>query len=208
MVRQYMRHAQLPRALRTKISLYFELRFPSKRSFDEDGIMAEVSHPLREEIALHKCKQVLSALQVVDSSVKGLEGAISQRLERVVFVAGDYIIRAGEETEGMYFVSGGHVEVIAEDGTIIKTLTSNAFFGEMALLDPEGRAAADVRVKTFCEGYKLSKSAFEKITHSYPTFKEYLESAKKLRVKAEVQMREKSKRKGGKGGATKRGPKL
>ena len=41
----------------------------------------------------------------------GLAGAISQQLERVVYVAGDHIIRQGEESEGMYFVSSGCVEV-------------------------------------------------------------------------------------------------
>ncbi len=32
MVRQYMRHSQLPRPLRSKLMEYFELRYPSKRA--------------------------------------------------------------------------------------------------------------------------------------------------------------------------------
>ena len=35
MVNQYMRHSQLPKPLRLKLRTYFELCFPSKRSFDE-----------------------------------------------------------------------------------------------------------------------------------------------------------------------------
>jgi len=187
MVHQYMRHSQLPRPLRAKLMDYFELRYPSKRSFDEVGILQSISHPLREEIALHMCQVVLSALQVVDSAASpGLEGAISTNLERVVYVANDYIIRLGEETEGMYFIERGLVEVIGESGTLIKTLTSNGFFGEMALLDPTGRAVASVRVATYCEGYRLSIAAYERLVHSHPAFKEYLESARKLRLKAEA----------------------
>ena len=108
----------------------------------------------------------------MDNSVPGLAGAISQQLERVVFVAGDYIIRSGEESEGMYFVSSGLVEVVGSEGEVIKHLGASAFFGEMALLNPEGRAVASVRVKTFCEGYRLSVESYDKIVGSYPSFRE------------------------------------
>jgi len=37
MVNQYMRHSQLPKPLRAKLRTYFELCFPSKRSFDAPG---------------------------------------------------------------------------------------------------------------------------------------------------------------------------
>ena len=183
MVNQYMRHSQLPRALRGKLRTYFELVFPSKRSFDEDGILSQISTPLRQEISLHKCRAVLSILQVLDTTTPGLAGAISQQLERVVYVGGDYIIRAGEEAEGMYFVSSGVVEVVSPSGDVIANLGASSFFGEMAMLNPDGRSVASVRVKTYCEGYRLSVESFEKVHFSYPSFKEYLESAAKLRLK-------------------------
>jgi len=184
MVQQYMKHVRLPRTLRNKLMAYFELRFPSKRSFDELGIMSEISTPMRQEIALHKCHTVLSTLQVLHAGVPGLAGAISQQLERVVFVAGDHIVRSGEESSGMYFISSGLVVVVGSKGEEIKTLGASSFFGEMALLNPEGRSVASIIVKTYCEGYRLSVESYDKIVFSYPTFKEYLESAAKLRLKA------------------------
>ena len=182
MVQQYMKHVRLPREMRAKLMQYFELRFPSRRSFDEQRIMSEISTPMRQEIALHKCHAVLSTLQVLQHGVPGLAGAISQQLERVVYVAGDHIIRAGEESHGMYFVSSGLVEVIGERGDVIKTLGASSFFGEMALLNPEGRSVASVVVKTYCEGYRLSVESYDKIVYSYPSFREYLESAARLRL--------------------------
>ena len=186
MVNQYMVHSQLPRELRAKLRTYYHLVFPSKRSFDEDSILTEVSRPLRQEVCMHKCRSVLAALQLLDDgkSEKGLPGAISQRLERVVFVTGDYIIREGEETEGLFFVSSGLVELFTSAGgeQILTTLGAGSMFGEMALLSQTGRAVASVRVKTFCEGYHLSKASFNTVIHTYPSFKDYLESIARLRL--------------------------
>lgn len=55
-VNSYMRHTNLPRSIRAKIRTYYDICYPSKRSFDEAKILAEVSKPLRQEISLHKCQ--------------------------------------------------------------------------------------------------------------------------------------------------------
>ena len=66
MVNQYMRHAQLPRNLRIKLRTYYELRFPGGRAFDEHKILSELSSPLTQEVRMHKCRQVLSALNIIE----------------------------------------------------------------------------------------------------------------------------------------------
>lgn len=207
-INQYMHHSELPRETRLKLRTYFQLCYPSKRLFDERSILTELSRPLQQEVCLHKCRSVLAALQLLDSNNKehdgdaGLPGAISQALERVVFVSGDYIIREGEETLGLYFVSQGVVELFkhASGDRVITTLGAGALFGEMSLLSQSGRAVATVRVKTFCEGFHLSKDSFNCIDKVYPSFKEYLESVAKLRL-------QKTSKKGG-GKAAKQGDDL
>ena len=118
--------------------------------------MLELSRPLREEVSLHKCQDVLRKLHVVQGSEPGLSSAVSRVLERIAFVCGDFIIRAGEEAEAMYFVMQGEVEVLSaprrlDDGTTdessvtrITKLASGSFFGEMALLSSAGRSVASI----------------------------------------------------------------
>ena len=197
MVNEYIRHVRLPKKLQAQLRSYYELWFPSKRSFDEDHILGELSKPLRERMALHKCRTVLQALQLVTAGneldpssqfkkdVGSLPEAISLNLERVVYVAGDFVIREGEEPEGMFFVSDGNAEVVRQpDDTVITTLGKGSFFGEMALLEPNGHATASVRVRDHLDGYCLSRAAFEKLVHDYPSFREYLQSVAKLRMQA------------------------
>jgi CRP-like cAMP-binding protein len=195
MVNHYMQHSQLPRELRAKLRTYYQLCYPQRRAFDEDGILGEVSRPLKQEVCLHKCRSVLAALQLLDagergSGVEGLPGAISMELQRVVFVTGDYIIREGEETEGLFFVSSGLVELLnsADPNAPITTLGAGSMFGEMALLSQTGRATATVRVQTFCEGYHLSKTSFNKLIYVYPSFKEYLQSVARLRLQKNTKL--------------------
>ena len=57
-----MRHTRLPRNLRAKMRKYYEIFYPSKRSFDEQFILGEISRPLRQAISVHKCKGVLDGL--------------------------------------------------------------------------------------------------------------------------------------------------
>ena len=62
--------------------------------------------------------------------------------------------------------------MVGKDEAVIATLGASSFFGEMALLNPEGRAVASVRVKTYCEGYRLSVESYDKLVFSYPSFRE------------------------------------
>eukprot|EP00004_Rigifila_ramosa_P004308 TRINITY_DN1470_c0_g1_i8.p1 TRINITY_DN1470_c0_g1~~TRINITY_DN1470_c0_g1_i8.p1 ORF type:complete len:124 (-),score=17.84 TRINITY_DN1470_c0_g1_i8:20-391(-) len=67
----------------------------------------------------------------------------------------------------MFFVNAGAVEIIAENGEKIRSVGVGGFFGEMALVFEEPRAASGV-ARTFCELSVLEKSAFDLIMKQYP----------------------------------------
>ena len=184
MVNQYMRHAMLPRGLRTKLRTYHQLRFPGHRAFDEDKILSELSAPLMHEVRMQKCRNVLTALNIIEKDDSQVAYYLCDKLTRVVFVAGDYIIREGQEAAGMYFISSGLVEVVSKrtGKTAITTLGSSSFFGEMALLNPTGEATASVVVRTYLEGYLLTKADYAWLERHHPIFREYLQSAARLRL--------------------------
>ena len=79
--------------------------------------VALTSPPLPPSDALARCRY--PRLQVLQHGADALAGAISTQLERVVFVEGDHIVRAGEESTGMYFISSGAVEIIGTNGQVL-----------------------------------------------------------------------------------------
>ena len=52
----------------------------------------------------------------------------------------------------------------------------------MALLNPMGEATASVVVRTYLEGYLLTKASFTTLERHHPVFREYIESAARLRL--------------------------
>jgi len=82
-------------------------------------------------------------------------------LER--FSAGEDVVREGEPGDRLYVVGRGRVEVVVPAGTgeeVVNTLTDGDFFGEIALLADQPRAAT-VRTAAQSELYSLARADFE-----------------------------------------------
>ncbi len=88
------------------------------------------------------------------------------------FQAGDFIVHEGEEGNAFYLIRSGDVEVIKESqgGKIVNRLGKGQFFGELALLTGEPRAAG-VKAVTDVNAYCLGKKDFEKIIQTIPQIK-------------------------------------
>ena len=185
MVNQYMGHAQLPRELRLKMRMYYQLKFPGRRAFDEDMILSELSAPITHEVKIQKCRNVLSVLNILENEDPQVAYYLCEKLQRAVYLAGDHVVREGQETEGMYFISAGLVQVISkqkDDERVLTTLGAQSFFGEMSLINPTGETTASVVVKTYLEGFLLTKADYAWLERHHPVFREYLVSAARLRV--------------------------
>jgi signal-transduction protein with cAMP-binding, CBS, and nucleotidyltransferase domain len=88
-----------------------------------------------------------------------------------------------QDSEGMFFIAEGKVEVLSTNGLVLTTLGDHSFFGEMSLINPEAGAVASVRAKGFCQGYFLSRSCYQKLIRTHPTFERYIETIAKMRLR-------------------------
>jgi len=149
---------------------------------------------------------VLASLQVLHDDQ--LARSISVVLDRMVFVHDDIIIYAGERGRGMYFISAGLVQILAppskretnfkfgesrqdtpsDELAPLTTLGRHAFFGEMALLNPNGQAITSVRAHGYCEAHHLSASAYAKLLTEFPIFKEYVGMVARLRLAEDLRV--------------------
>ncbi|NJL93691.1 MAG: cyclic nucleotide-binding domain-containing protein [Anaerolineae bacterium] len=88
--------------------------------------------------------------------------------ERLHYKAGDVILSQGQESDKMYAVIVGEVDVIV-DGKYLHTVSAGGAVGEMALID-EGRTSAEVRAKTDCELVPVDKERFNFLVQQTPYF--------------------------------------
>lgn len=99
---------------------------------------------------------------------------IAVAMEKSTFASGEKIVRQADAGDSMFFIARGTVEIALEtDGARqpIATLGEGDFFGEMALLTGEPRAATALAVGDV-EAYQLSKQPFRKILLQDPEISE------------------------------------
>jgi glucose-6-phosphate 1-dehydrogenase len=81
--------------------------------------------------------------------------------------AGETIVAAGAHDDEMYFVCRGELEAIDGEGARLGVLREGEFFGEMAVLFDQPRAAT-VRATTPCDLLVLDGDEFRRIVNDFP----------------------------------------
>jgi voltage-gated potassium channel len=114
-----------------------------------------------------------------------LEAAVVARIGSLLYsrnyVAGELIMRVGDEADAMYFIASGEVAVEADEGQV--RLGEGDFFGEMALLYRRQREH-NVSAITKCRVLVLDKEDLEQLCHREPELLSHIRSIAEARLKA------------------------
>jgi small-conductance mechanosensitive channel len=96
---------------------------------------------------------------------------IAERLQYAPFARGDVITKQGNKAHWLYILAFGEAEVLYEPPGgaphVIGAVSAGQFFGEMALLTGEARAATVV-AKTDVECYRLDRASFQELLLTRP----------------------------------------
>ncbi len=130
-----------------------------------------------ENIAISK---FLSKCSVFEGAAPQLLSDVAAKMKREKHAPGSVIIRQGDIGDKFYVVRNGRAEVSrVRDGNKTDTLVTlgpGAFFGELALLRDEPRAATVTAVEPV-EVLTLSKDIFLQVRQNIGTFEEQLRKA-------------------------------
>ncbi|HEU4350552.1 MAG TPA: mechanosensitive ion channel family protein [Burkholderiales bacterium] len=100
---------------------------------------------------------------------------IAERLQYAPFARGDVITKQGNKAHWLYILAFGEADVLYEPpGGVLQpigTLHAGQFFGEMALVTGEARAAT-VIAKTDVECYRLDRASFQELLAGKPQIAE------------------------------------
>jgi CRP-like cAMP-binding protein len=83
---------------------------------------------------------LLRKLAVLENMAPACLAEVASRLKTVHIPAGEFVFRAGEPGDAMYFVNAGAVRVLV-DGVEVNRIGAGGFFGEVALTAAEERSA-------------------------------------------------------------------
>jgi ATP-binding cassette, subfamily B, bacterial len=116
---------------------------------------------------------------------------LAERLTAEQFQSGEEVVRQGEAGNKLYLLASGQVEVVVHDGTRdrrVNTLNDGDFFGEMALLADEPRAAT-VRTTMPTQLYSLARTDFLSLLDHDPDARQSIAERIAARQRALAQAR-------------------
>jgi small-conductance mechanosensitive channel len=100
---------------------------------------------------------------------------VAERLQYAPFARGDVITKQGNKAHWLYILAFGEAEVLYEPPggapRVMGALHAGQFFGEMALLTGDARAATVV-AKTDVECYRLDRASFQELLLGRPEIAE------------------------------------
>jgi len=140
-----------------------------------DRLVHMVDGRIASDVILHDQLRICEFLKTVDlfKSLTPIELTnVAEKVTKRQFVAGDVIIRHGEEGEDFFLISDGTVEVMRE-GHDVARLGAGDFFGEAALITGEPRNATVVANDNL-ETYVLGKTEFRAAVEASRSFRDQL----------------------------------
>ncbi|XP_072541264.1 hyperpolarization activated cyclic nucleotide-gated potassium channel 5 isoform X2 [Salminus brasiliensis] len=174
----YMIFLKLPKALRIRISNYFQTRHQGKW-YDEKDVLNWVSSSLREEILTVMCSGLVRKVPMFQKCDLSFINAIASELQYEVFQEGDVIMRHNTPADRMFFIE--HGQLVVETDCFQQELCDGDYFGETCLLTG-GRRLATVRAQTICQLFFLSVNSFHRVLEDYPEVMKYLQRTSHLDI--------------------------
>ena len=183
-VNRLMARMALPAELRTAVRDSYEHRKRTHRLQDDSETLRDLPLPLKTDIAMHNCRELLQSVPFFADNDAGFIASIVTMLKPTMFLPGQVIFSEGSIGQEMFFVRSGEVE-ISVAGRIAAVLPPGSYFGEIALLT-RTRRTATVRCTRNdpCELYSLSISDFRDVEAVYPEVREALQVVAEHRLTA------------------------
>nr|HPN39848.1 cyclic nucleotide-binding domain-containing protein [Melioribacteraceae bacterium] len=163
-----VKYRNIPKELQEKIKNYYLYIREKRLGYSESDVLVDLPIGLRNELSLSLKRDIIKKIPLFfDSSTKFIE-EIAIHLNTTIVTPGEYLFKAGDEANEMYFLVSGSILILdAEEKTIIANLKHGDYFGELALVKNSVRNAT-VKAVDYCDLYTLEKKVFIKIVHKYP----------------------------------------
>ncbi|XP_026475311.1 potassium/sodium hyperpolarization-activated cyclic nucleotide-gated channel 1-like [Ctenocephalides felis] len=159
---------------------YYEYRF-QKYFYKEGTVLDSLSSHLQHEILVTNCKRLVENVPFFTNFPQNLIMNIVKLLDAEIYLPKDYIIKAGEPGNCMYFINCGTVAIYGASLIEKNHLYDGDYFGEVSLVTGEVRIASVVAIET-CELYTLSRQHFMEVMGPYPHLFEKIKDTALIRA--------------------------
>ncbi len=173
---------KLPRSLQNKMRDYYRYMWKKRMGYDESSFLQGLPPGLKTEVSLHLKQEVIEMIDLFKDADEEFIKEIALHLKPMILLPGDCAFREGDEGKEMYFVVKGDLAVLSKnEDSMLATLSSGDFFGEIALFMDKPRTAS-IKAITYCDLYTLEKTRFKYVVSKYPSIANKIEQKIKIRT--------------------------
>jgi CRP-like cAMP-binding protein len=188
-VDRFVKHYALPDELANRIKETTDFQWYLHHSFDSKAILDALPPELRTDVLMSIHRPLLIKVPFFQEVDEAFVKMVVNELTPHVCLKGDYIFQEGDDGDQMYLLTKGILERI-ECGCVVGCLEEGAFFGEVAVLDPElSRRTASVKAITNAVFHTLSREALFRCIAAFPHIRSILERTAMKMVRDTVKRR-------------------
>ncbi|KAL2912093.1 hypothetical protein HK105_208446 [Polyrhizophydium stewartii] len=187
-VSQYISYKGFGGDIKRRLLEYYRFKYSQGKFFDEKQILAELNHPLRQDICMQECQSLILKVPFFKDADHFFITQVVMILHVTHYMPGDYVIEEGNIGDNMFFIASGTLEVIV-GGTARAKLSPGLFFGEIALLYGRMRRTASVRAVTNCILYSLSRPDLNTVLECNPKMADKMRKVAEERLAADAKFR-------------------
>lgn len=177
----FFNHYKIPVQLQDETRAFYNHILSKKIYTQEKELLADIPTKLKNELQIHMMYRPIAQSKLFRGlSINDMRDVLS-KLENSYVSPGEIVYNQGDESDSMYIIAHGHVEIYKDTGPVA-SLATNHVFGEMSMVLGEVRSAT-AKASTYLDLIKLSKANFQLLTTTHPKIKENIDEIIKSRLR-------------------------
>ncbi|XP_077292379.1 uncharacterized protein LOC143915555 [Arctopsyche grandis] len=165
----FIRSKKYPYYLQKRLNKFYNLRYKSCFFNIEDSkIMPYLAGQKKHDILMHSSGSLMKNVLFFSKIPSILLLKIVSCLKKEIFLTNDVIKTSGQPADCMYFVLTGTVAIYSADSKELCHLQDGNCFGEINVLEEQGRRLFTVVAVEPCVLLKLESTDFSKVIAPYP----------------------------------------
>lgn len=167
-VKEWMMSRNIPRKLVIRVRKYYEHYYTKRSAFDEEDIVRGLTPALRSEVTSILLRDSLGHFPLLALLGVEFQQEVYPRLKPVSYANLDVIYHKGDNSEDIYFLRKGIVDVLAggQVTNVLYRVHQGQYFGEEALTH-ERRGCAVVS-NGWSELWSLSRDVLDEVVERFP----------------------------------------
>ena len=160
-VDEFIKVAQIPEQQKTLILQFFELKYPDKNIFNDEGIVGMLPSGLRRQLLTATYGVLMEKSPLFHGLADTTLQQICGEIHVVPCIPDEVITMEGKEPDAFFVVRHGYVQ-LWRNGHKLGTIGPGKMFGEIAIfgLTDDGLRLRTAASLTQCELLKLGKQSF------------------------------------------------